>query len=114
MNLWKASKRAHECAKAHGFWSGVDTESSFPWGSTDVHVINTSLLLIASEVYEAMEEHRASDRLDRFDAFGDELADVLIRVADLAGYLNIDLETRVKAKMAANEMRPPMHGGKQF
>lgn len=114
MNLWKASKRAHETAKAHGFWKGVDTESSFPWASTDVHVINTKLLLISSEVFEAMGEHRAEDRLDRFDLFADELADVLIRVADLAGYLNIDLETRVKAKMSVNEMRAPMHGGKQF
>jgi NTP pyrophosphatase (non-canonical NTP hydrolase) len=46
------------------------------------------------------------------DTFEDELADVLIRVMDLAAYKDIDLESHVKAKMRYNAMRPHRHGKK--
>ncbi len=46
------------------------------------------------------------------DTFEDELADVVIRVADLAGSLNIDLESHVKAKLKYNETRKMKHGKK--
>jgi NTP pyrophosphatase (non-canonical NTP hydrolase) len=44
------------------------------------------------------------------DTFEDELADAVIRIADLCGYLNIDLESHIKAKMRYNETRPHKHG----
>lgn len=44
------------------------------------------------------------------DTFEDELADVVIRVADLCGYMGIDLESHIKAKMAYNKTRPQLHG----
>lgn len=44
------------------------------------------------------------------DTFEDELADALIRILDLAGYLNIDLQSHVLAKMRYNESRPYKHG----
>ena len=34
----------------------------------------------------------------------------VIRIADLCGYLNIDLESHIKAKMRYNESRPYKHG----
>lgn len=42
----------------------------------------------------------------------DELADVMIRVMDLAAYKNIDLEFHIKMKMAYNSMREHKHGKK--
>lgn len=39
-----------------------------------------------------------------------ELADAVIRIADLCGYLGIDLDTVISEKMAYNETRPFKHG----
>jgi NTP pyrophosphatase (non-canonical NTP hydrolase) len=44
------------------------------------------------------------------DSLEDELADVVIRVADLCGELGISLETHVKAKLRFNKSRPRLHG----
>jgi NTP pyrophosphatase (non-canonical NTP hydrolase) len=40
----------------------------------------------------------------------EELADAIIRLADLAGVYGIDLEWHVAAKMAYNKTRPYKHG----
>jgi NTP pyrophosphatase (non-canonical NTP hydrolase) len=39
-----------------------------------------------------------------------ELADTAIRLFDLAGSLNIDLEKEISKKMKVNEGRPIKHG----
>ncbi len=46
------------------------------------------------------------------DTFEDELVDVFIRVLDLAGYLNIDFEAHLNAKMRYNKLRIHKHGKK--
>ncbi len=46
------------------------------------------------------------------DTFEDELADVVIRVFDLAASKNIDIESHILAKMRFNEMREFKHGKK--
>tara|TARA_E500000318_G_C3443301_1_gene165861 strand:+ start:264 stop:647 length:384 start_codon:yes stop_codon:yes gene_type:complete len=46
------------------------------------------------------------------DTFEDELADIMIRVMDLAGFKGIDLESHIKAKMRYNQLRPHKHGKK--
>lgn len=46
------------------------------------------------------------------DTFEDELADVVIRVFDLAAFRGIDLESHIKAKMRYNSMREHKHGKK--
>lgn len=43
-----------------------------------------------------------------------ELADIVIRVADLCGLYGIDLETALEDKMAFNRTRTYRHGGKQL
>jgi NTP pyrophosphatase (non-canonical NTP hydrolase) len=43
---------------------------------------------------------------------GSELADIVIRVFDLAGMLNIDIAAEIERKMRYNESRPYKHGGK--
>ncbi len=41
-----------------------------------------------------------------------ELADVVIRVADMCGLYGIDLEDAIKKKMSYNRTRPKLHGKK--
>lgn len=41
-----------------------------------------------------------------------ELADVVIRVADLCGAMGIDLDEAVRVKLAYNETRKHRHGGR--
>lgn len=41
-----------------------------------------------------------------------ELADVVIRIADMCGMYGIDLEAAIAEKMAFNKTRPFKHGGK--
>ena len=43
-------------------------------------------------------------------SFEDELADVAIRLFDLCGGLNIDLEKHIEMKMKYNSMRGYKHG----
>ena len=44
------------------------------------------------------------------NTFEDELADIMIRVMDLAAYRGIDLESHIKAKIRYNSTRPHKHG----
>jgi NTP pyrophosphatase (non-canonical NTP hydrolase) len=57
---------------------------------------------------------KAKDALAKWNAkpkgFDIELADIMIRVADLAGALGIDLESAVQKKHAYNLGRPRKHG----
>lgn len=46
------------------------------------------------------------------NTFEDELADVMIRIMDLAAFKGIDLEGHIKAKMRYNAMREYKHGNK--
>lgn len=45
---------------------------------------------------------------------GEELADVVIRVVDLAEYKGIDLQGHIEAKMRYNSLREYKHGGKKY
>jgi len=47
------------------------------------------------------------------NTFEDEIADTFIRLADLCGYLKIDIEKHIKAKIKYNKTRPKKHG-KEF
>lgn len=79
------------------------------WGDgADKYVIGTKIALIHSEVSEAMEGHRKGlmdDKLPHRRMVEVELADVLIRVFDLAGALNCDLTGAVREKMFFNAQR---------
>jgi NTP pyrophosphatase (non-canonical NTP hydrolase) len=46
------------------------------------------------------------------DTFEDELADVAIRIFDLCGKMDINLEQHILLKMRYNSMRPHKHGKK--
>ncbi len=59
---------------------------------------------------EALEADRKGDQ----DNFGEELADVCIRIFDLCGSRDIDLETWIYAKMEKNKGRSYKHGNKAY
>jgi len=93
-------------------------------------------MLIVSELGEALEAHRCgkmcNDDIFIFSigwleegifpeidyennikgTFEEEIADTFIRLADLCGYLKIDIEKHIKAKLEYNKTRPEKHGKK--
>jgi NTP pyrophosphatase (non-canonical NTP hydrolase) len=67
------------------------------------------LCLVHSEISEAMEAHRKGlmdDKLPHRKGIEVELADAVIRIADLAGALGLDLGGAIAEKMAFNAVRP--------
>lgn len=103
---------AHGIAKQHGWWDGTEDRDLTP------DEILSKLMLITSEVAEAAE----CVRLKSFTpteyfvingkpvGFGVELADAVIRIMDLCGRLNIDLEAAIGSKSGYNETREHKHG----
>ena len=91
-------EQAHDYARRAGFYNDDGTHKS---GG-----VAGQLALIHSEVSEALEAHRFGN----LKGLAEELADVVIRVADLARALNFDLSWEILHKMAANEARPHRHG----
>ena len=80
MRVSEMQREAHETAKAKGFHDGDRTPAE-------------ALALIHSEVTEALDAHAARDAIN----FAEELADITIRVGDLAGSLDLDIEREVEA-----------------
>lgn len=82
--------------------------------------IPTKIALIHAELSEALEDHRDGkiqtvvDEKGKPHGMAQELADVAIRLGDLAEMLGIDLEKEIIFKMKFNSTRPVMHGGKKY
>ncbi|ACQ52850.1 nucleotide pyrophosphohydrolase [Clostridium botulinum] len=113
MGVKELVQKAYENAKKHGFWEDINPRlfnciQQIPKGD-QMEVLNAlgnRLMLITGEVAEA---HKAIRKRD-YENFKEELADIVIRVADLAGGLDIDLEKEIKNKMEKNKIRPYKHG----
>ena len=113
-----SAKIIYQNNKEKGFW---DKERN----------VGEMLMLIVSEIGEAMEAHRKNrfairSKIDpkkdmepvKFehlikDTFEDELADAVIRILDMAGGLGIDLEWHIQQKVEYNKSRERLHG-KQY
>ena len=111
----KLRDKIHRLTKEKGFWDKP-------------RETGTMLMLIVSEIAEAME----ADRKDRYaqpelldesnflesfeknvkDTLEDEMADTIIRALDFCGANNIDIDWHIEKKLQYNATRPKMHGKK--
>ncbi len=110
MNLSELVKQAHETAKEKGWW---EKEPAF----------GELIALCHSELSEALEAYRSGLEINetyeflemystKLEGIPIELADVVIRIADMCGHYDIDLEAAIRIKMEYNKSRPYRHGGK--
>lgn len=130
LTISKLVEEAYDHAATSGFWDASHVRSyaqAASFMTNDVcREISSRLMLIVSEAAEAMEDARSnpvaafmpSSNLlpdlngvrHKPEGFGSELADIVIRVADLAGGMGLDLEQEIRAKLEHNKTRPRMHG----
>ncbi len=83
----------HRIAREKGFW---DEERN----------VGEALMLIVTELAEAMEAYRVKDDAN----FREEIADTFIRLLDLCGGFGIDIEEEIHKKSLRNKERPYKHG----
>lgn len=98
--------QCHGAAKSAGWWIDPKTGSSI---TENPYCFSNKLMLIVSEVSEAMEGDRKSlpdDKLPHRSMREVELADAVIRIFDLAGAYNMDLAGAIAEKLAFNAKRP--------
>lgn len=128
-------QKHHDMMKEKGFWDGI---MSVPGPVTAPHFgfpqdMGTRVALLheeLSELFSAFRGGKAQEPCDKdikvidpqvrieADPIGhrrltcaeEELADLILRIADIAGFMRIDLGRAVLAKMAYNAKRPHKHG----
>lgn len=90
-----------ECRIAHGF----KTPSSLATENEREAMLG-KLMLVTTEVAEAAEAVRKNN----LENFVEELADICIRVFDIAETMHIDIIFAIEAKHKFNLTRPSKHG----
>ena len=96
------SKEIHQDNVDAGWWTDLDT------GEKKKRNMGELLCLVHSEVSEALEGYRKDlmdDKLTHRKMFEVELADVLIRLFDIAGSEGINLGTVMQEKIEFNKIR---------
>lgn len=109
MRINELAQKAYAAAKARGW--------------THENEVGTSLMLITSELAEALEEWRNghdpaetyynAEKPTKPEGIPSEIADVMIRAAEFCAHHGIDIEAAIAEKMAYNDTRPYRHGGKR-
>lgn len=110
-------RACHDASVAAGWWNANMTCTSGDTALRHVQqntrigkaLVAEKLCLIHSEISEGMEGHRKGlmdDKLPHRHMLEVELADAVIRIADLAGALGYDLGGAIAEKMAFNAVRP--------
>jgi NTP pyrophosphatase (non-canonical NTP hydrolase) len=112
MLISEIQEQVHQTAVAHGWWEGT-TQENCP--------VAEKIALMHSELSEALEEWRSPTQMPDFynidgkpEGIAVELADCIIRILDLAGFMEWDIEKALKLKMEYNETRPYRHGNKRI
>jgi len=120
----------HDTSNRSGWWDKYQGKDLSP------EEIASKLCLVHSEVSEALEEVREANLSPYYtlnvngsdetvivpggtvnakpEGLPSELADVIIRVFDLCGYMGVDIVTALRVKMDYNKTRSHRHGGKQL
>lgn len=143
MNINETVKECYAISSSKGWWEHA------PEGEDYTNMVAAKLMLMTSELAEALEELRTQDDISEMyftsktatgslckgsyndilqaiqavygensgllpkpEGFPSELADVVIRVFDLCGHLDIDLEDAIRTKIKYNKSRTYKHGGK--
>ena len=100
-------RRCHGAAKKAGWHN--DPLTGQPRSFQQNHALfPVRLMLIVSELAEAMEGHRKNlmdDKLTDRKMEEVELADAVIRIFDLAGEMNYDIGSAIAEKLAYNAVR---------
>jgi NTP pyrophosphatase (non-canonical NTP hydrolase) len=110
--LNELSQIIHARNVAAGWWTDIKTGKDLRGKDEhgrDNRNVPELLCLIHSEVSEAMEGYRKNlmdDKLPHRSMFEVELADVFIRIFDLAGAHDLDLGGAVLEKLSYNKVRP--------
>lgn len=100
VNINQAVKFCHDAASTAGWWANVNKE--------DANLVPAKLCLVHSEISEAMEGARKDlmdDHLTHREMLEVELADAVIRIMDLAGFLELDLGGAIVEKLEYNKSR---------
>ena len=118
LSLNELVKEVHANNVMAGWWTDLET------GERKERNVGELLMLIVSEVSESMEGYRKNvmdDKLPHRSMFEAELADVIIRVFDLAGAHNLNLGGTIYEKLEYNRQRPDhkienrkLENGKKF
>lgn len=143
MKISQAVNRAHDIALKHGWWDkekleptqfgtlialvhselSEALEESRNGRSTNETYYECNMKPKSIEMYceypkeefcGAPEKDRAKCKNAKPCGIPSELADAVIRIFDICGHYNIDLERIIEEKMNYNETRPYKHGGKVF
>lgn len=111
MTIDEIAKRAHEDAKLLGWYDEGKVKSDLE-----------SLMMVVTEVVEAVEELRRSGPQIKYynygnpkpEGYGVEVADAIIRLLDFCAYKQIPIGDIIKEKLTYNLTRGYRHGNKEF
>jgi NTP pyrophosphatase (non-canonical NTP hydrolase) len=101
--LWSLAGRCFLNSYDHGFWKVK------PNGKIGRN-FGEALSLIHSELSECLEAYRKQDKVGDMDKIAVEMADVIIRLLDLAYGTGHEVHKAMLDKMKYNVSRPHKHG----